>query len=159
MIPTTCITPDDVRGDYETLGQAIIENGWPTLAESRGKVMFALDNTGRHKTDYLSGSPNLEDRVMFVSSEPGEPTAGFIKMNDVTEVGEQIKTYTADGFLVRTRSDVPTSEARSGDTTAGISRLKVVPSSSVQTTLKRARLDRDILWTFREQKVWRGAIR
>ena len=115
--PRHVITPDDVRGDYETLGQAIIENGWPTLAESRGQVMFALDNTGRHKTDYLSGLPNLDDRVMFVSSEPGEPTAGFIKMNDVTDVGDQIKTYTADGFLVRTRSDVPTVEARSGDTT------------------------------------------
>lgn len=111
------IIPDGVRVDFETLEEAILQNGWPTLAESRGKVMFALDNTGRHKSDYLSGSPNLENRVMFVSSEPGEPTAGFIKMNDVMEVGEQIKTYTGDGFLVRTRSDIPTVEARSGDTT------------------------------------------
>lgn len=111
------IIPDDVRGDFETLEEAILQYGWPTLRESRGKVMFALDNTGRHKSDYLLGSPNLENRVMFVSSEPGEPTAGFIKMNDVTDVGDQIKTYTADGFLVRTRSDVPTIEARSGDTT------------------------------------------
>lgn len=111
------IIPDDVRGDFETLEEAILQNGWPTLRESRGKVMLALDNTGRHKNDYLSGSPNLQNRVMFVSSEPGEPTAGFIKMNDVTDVGDQIKTYTADGFLVRTRSDIPTVEARSGDTT------------------------------------------
>lgn len=111
------IIPDDVRGEFETLEEAILQNGWPTLRESRGKVMFALDNTGRHKSDYLSGSPNLENRVMFVSSEPGEPTAGFIKMNDVTDVGGQIKTYTAVGFLVRTRSDVPTVEARSGDST------------------------------------------
>ncbi|NBC67060.1 MAG: hypothetical protein GVY07_15560 [Bacteroidetes bacterium] len=111
------ITPDDVRGDYDNLEEAVLESGWPTLAEGRGKVMFALDNTGRHRTDYLEGAPNLENRVMFVSSEPGEPTAGFIKMNDVTEVGEQIKTYSDAGFLVRTRADIPTVEARSGDTT------------------------------------------
>lgn len=111
------IVPDHIRGEYDTLEEAILNNGWSTLAESRGKIMFALDNTARHKSDYLSGSPNLENRIMFVSSEPGEPTAGFIKMNDVTDVGDQIKTYTANGFLVRTRSDVPTVEARSGDTT------------------------------------------
>ncbi|MDR9447335.1 MAG: phosphatidylinositol-specific phospholipase C1-like protein [Balneolaceae bacterium] len=111
------ITPDDVRGGYETLEEAITTIGWPTLAESRGKVMFALDNTGRHKDLYLSGSPNLENRVLFVSSEPGEPTAGFIKMNNVLDQGDRIKEYTAAGFLVRTRSDIPTEEARSGDTT------------------------------------------
>lgn len=111
------ITPDDVRGDFETLEEAVTQKGWPTLSDSRGKVMFALDNTGRHKELYLQGNPNLENRVLFVSSEPGEPTAGFIKMNDVMEQGEKIKEYVADGFLVRTRSDIPTVEARSGDTT------------------------------------------
>lgn len=111
------ITPDDVRGSLATLEEAVTNAGWPTLTESRGKVMFALDNTGRHKNLYLQGNPNLENRVLFVSSEPGEPTAAFIKMNNVMDQGEQIKEYTKAGFLVRTRSDIPTKEARSGDTT------------------------------------------
>ena len=111
------ITPDDVRGGFSTLEEAITAEGWPFLADSRGKVMFALDNTGRHKELYLQGNPNLENRVLFVSSEPGEPTAGFIKMNNVMDQAEQIKEYTAAGFLVRTRADIPTNEARSGDTT------------------------------------------
>src|SRR6056297_29831 len=111
------ITPDDVRGSFSTLEEAVTTNGWPTLADSRGKVMFALDNTGRHKELYLTGNPTLENRVLFVSSEPGEPTAGFIKMNNVMDQGEQIKEFVNAGFLVRTRSDIPTNEARSGDTT------------------------------------------
>lgn len=111
------ITPDDVQRDYATLEEAVTNAGWPTLAESRGKVMFALDNTGRHKDLYLQGNPNLENRVLFVSSEPGEPTAGFIKMNNVMDQMDKIKEYTAAGFLVRTRADIPTVEARSGDTT------------------------------------------
>jgi len=111
------ITPDNVRGEFATLEDAVTTEGWPALADSRGKVMFALDNTGHHKDLYLEGNPNLENRVLFVSSEPGEPTAGFIKMNNVMDQGDQIKEYTAGGFLVRTRSDIPTNEARSGDTT------------------------------------------
>ena len=111
------ITPDEVRGDYATLEEAVTDAGWPTLAESRGKVMFALDNTGHHKDLYLQGNPNLENRVLFVSSEPGEPTAGFIKMNNVIDQSDKIKEFTAAGFLVRTRADIPTVETRSGDTT------------------------------------------
>lgn len=110
------ITPDDVRGEFATLEEAVTTKGWPALASSRGKVMFALDNTGRHKDLYLQNNPNLENRVLFVSSEPGEPTAAFIKMNNVIDQGGKIKENTAAGFLVRTRSDIPTIESRSGDT-------------------------------------------
>jgi len=110
------ITPDQVRGSYSSLEQAVTTTGWPTLAESRGKVLFALDNTGSHRDAYLSRSADLQGRAMFVSSRPGEPTAGFIKMNDVIADFELIQSYVAAGFLVRTRSDIPTSEARSGST-------------------------------------------
>lgn len=111
------ITPDEVRGDFESLEEAIVSNGWPTLADSRGKVLFGLDNTGRHKDEYLEISPIMENLAMFVSSSPGEPTAGFIKMNNVMNSSDRIRDYTEKGFLIRTRSDIPTVEARSGDTT------------------------------------------
>ena len=110
------ITPDQVRDSYSSLEQAVTTKGWPTLAESRGKVLFALDNTGTHRDAYLSESAGLQGRAMFVSSLPGEPTAGFIKMNDVIADFEAIQSYVAAGFLVRTRSDIPTIEARSGST-------------------------------------------
>src|SRR5699024_51903 len=110
------ITPDDVRGEFDTLEEAILERGWPTLAQSRGKVLLALDNTGRIRDLYLSESPNLENRALFVSTRLGQPTAGFIKMNDVFEEKEAIRDYAERGYLIRTRSDIPTVEARSGDT-------------------------------------------
>ena len=111
------ITPDMVRNDYETLSQAVQEKGWPTLAESRGKVLFALDNTDEHKSLYLDGNPNLEGRILFVSSEPGESNAGFIKMNDALNNTQLIQEYSSQGYLIRTRTDVPTDEARFGNTT------------------------------------------
>lgn len=111
------ITPDDVRGEYDTLNAAVMGRGWPTLAQSRGKVLFALDNTGRHLGDYLSPSPVLANRALFVSAEPGHPASAFLKMNNVIADGEAIRAYAAQGYLIRTRSDVPSHEARTGDTT------------------------------------------
>lgn len=111
------ITPDDVRAGAPTLEQAVLMQGWPTLAESRGRILFALDNTGRHREDYLHGAPNLENRRLFVSAEPGHTAAGFIKMNDAMADADRIRSYIAAGFLVRTRSDIPMQEAVSGDTT------------------------------------------
>ncbi|NBC64940.1 MAG: hypothetical protein GVY07_04655, partial [Bacteroidetes bacterium] len=93
------ITPDKVRGKDSTLNEAIQNNGWPTLANSRGKVLFALDNTGEHKSMYLNGNSNLEGRVMFVSSAPPEPTAGFIKMNDAIQQADLIQDYIFKGYL------------------------------------------------------------
>lgn len=111
------ITPDDIRGEFDTLEDAILEKGWPTLAESRGKVLFALDNTGSHRDAYLSQSAVLDKRIMFVSSEPGQPSSAFIKMNNALRDRNLIRDYVERGYLVRTRSDIPTNEARSGDTT------------------------------------------
>jgi len=110
------ITPDDVRGEHETLEQAILEDGWPTLKRSRGKIMFALDNTGSEREAYLSRSETLKNRVLFVSSKPGHPSSAFIKMNDVIEHYQQIKDWVSKGYLIRTRSDLPLREAKEGNT-------------------------------------------
>lgn len=112
------ITPDDVRGDHDTLEEAVLGgDAWPTLAESRGKVLFLMDNGGSYRTTYLDGHPTLEGRVLFTNAEPGDPDAGFIKMNDPMET-ELISERVGAGYLVRTRADGDTFEARAEDTTA-----------------------------------------
>jgi len=111
------LTPDDVRGSFPSLADALEAEGWPTLASSRGRILFALDNTGVHRDEYLREHPNLEGRVMFVSSPPGEATAAFVKMNESIDDEQLIRDYVGQGLVVRTRSDIPVREARSGDTT------------------------------------------
>ncbi|MDR8391729.1 phosphatidylinositol-specific phospholipase C1-like protein [Aliifodinibius sp. S!AR15-10] len=110
------LTPDDVRGEFPSLEEAVLTDGWPTLTQSRGHLLFALDNTGEHRDYYLAGSPDLKERAMFVSSNPGEPTAAFIKMNDAIKRFDQIKQFVSDGYVIRTRADLPLYEARTGDT-------------------------------------------
>ena len=113
--PEQIIAPDDVRGTHDTLRDAITTDGWPTLGESRGKVMFHLDNTGSHRTDYTAGHPSLRDRIMFVSAPTDAPEAGFVKHNSPNEAS--IRALVEQGFIVRTRADSDTIEARENDTT------------------------------------------
>ncbi|HEY7498173.1 MAG TPA: phosphatidylinositol-specific phospholipase C1-like protein [Vicinamibacterales bacterium] len=111
------VTPDRVRGRHATLASALQADGWPTLRAVRGKVLFALDNTDDHRTEYLRGNPSLEGRVMFVSGSPGEASAAFVKMNEALGDDEnRIRETVKSGYLVRTRADIPTVEARTGST-------------------------------------------
>ena len=109
------IVPDDVRGSASTLREAVLTTGWPTLGESRGKVMFMMDNGGGYRTRYLAGHPSLQGRVLFTNANPGDDDAAFIKRNNAHD--PSIPGLVADGFVVRTRADGDTVEARAEDTT------------------------------------------
>ncbi|MEP2777645.1 MAG: Ca2+-dependent phosphoinositide-specific phospholipase C [Luteolibacter sp.] len=109
------ITPDLVRGDSETLRDAVLKNGWPLLDEVRGKVMFCLDNEGSHRNMYLEGDPTLKNRLMFVSVDRSHPAAAFIKRNNALRSSDEIRELVAEGFIVRTRADGESVEARAND--------------------------------------------
>jgi len=110
------LTPVDVRGDHPSLNEAIRIDGWPTLREVRGRVLFALDNTDEHREAYLASLP-VDERVLFVSAPAGHPHSAFLKLNEATGGNEaEIRTRVSEGYLVRTRADIPTDEARTGST-------------------------------------------
>ena len=115
--PEEILAPDDVRGSSPTLPEAIHSHGWPTLDESRGRVMFALDNEGLIRDRYLADHPALRGRAMFVTVEPGHPAAAWMKVNDAIADFDRIQKLVKDGFLVRTRADTDTVEARKNDPT------------------------------------------
>lgn len=109
------LTPDSVRGDFATLPEAVAKRGWPTLDAVRGKVMFALDNEDRLRDAYLDGHPALRDRVMFASVAPTHAAAAWFKMNDPVRDFDKIRRLVGSGFLVRTRADANTAQARKND--------------------------------------------
>lgn len=108
------ITPDDVRGTHATLEEAVLTDGWPTLKKARGRVLFALDNGGGVRDTYLAGRPSAEGRVLFPSGDPGDAHAAFSKRNDPFDPA--IPGLVAQGYVVRTRADADTVEARTNDT-------------------------------------------
>jgi hypothetical protein len=111
--PEELITPDDVRGRYETLNQAVLAGNWPTLKSARGKVMFLMDQRPVGPV-YLDGHPSLRGRVLFTNAVPGESDAAFTELNDGP--ASEITDLVRKGYLVRTRTDAETSEARANDT-------------------------------------------
>lgn len=111
--PDELITPDDVRGKYKTLNEAVLAGNWPTLQSARGKIVFLMDQRPM-ETVYRQGHPSLQGRVLFTNAAPGEPDAAFTECNDgpVATITDLVKK----GYLVRARTDSDTKQARTNDT-------------------------------------------
>ena len=107
------VIPDDVRRGRPTLEEAVLTLGWPRLGALRGKFLFFLANADKRDA-YRAGRPALQKRVMFTNSRPGEPDAAFVMVDDPLD--PSIPALVAGGYLVRTRADADTIEARAGDT-------------------------------------------
>ena len=111
--PNEMITPDQVRGKHATLEEAVLHHAWPTLDAARGKVIFLMDQRPVGPT-YLEGHPSLHRRLIFTNAEPGQPDCAFTEENDGTQ--EVIAALVRKGYLVRTRTDADTKQARTNDT-------------------------------------------
>lgn len=109
------ITPDQVRGDYTTLESAILDGNWPTLSDARGKFLFVLDEVGNKRDAYLQGHPSLKGRTLFANAEVGTPEAAFLIMNEPISQFDTIRDRVKQGYLVRTRADANTEQARRND--------------------------------------------
>lgn len=114
--PEQLIEPDDVRGSHATLREAVTSGGWPKLGEARGKVIFTIDLSPNANEPYAEGHPSLEGRAAFMTSFPDAPEAAYFTMNDPVGEWALIRQRVGQGFLIRTRADADTHEARSGDT-------------------------------------------
>jgi hypothetical protein len=112
------VTPDDVRGPHATLREGAMAGGWPTLGEARGKVLFVIDDSPARWAPYADGHPSLKGRVAFVNADaaPDAPEAAIFVTNEPIRDFDKIKQRVAAGFIVRTRADADTREARTGDT-------------------------------------------
>lgn len=126
------ITPKDVQGTFATLREAVIHNNWPKVEESRGKFIFMLlpGSAGTLSTKdnpyLINGS--LEKRLMFMDSEPDDSFAAFILRDNAIIRQKEIQEMVKQGFMVRTRSDIETYEAKINDHT----RSKAAFSSGAQ---------------------------
>jgi hypothetical protein len=102
--PADIIVPDDVRGKHQTLEEAILTSGWPSLENARGKVIFLLDQR-RVGPLYTKGHPSLEGRVFFTNAKPGTPDAAFTEANDSVSDPNLVPGLVRKGYLVRTMTD------------------------------------------------------
>ncbi|WP_454047790.1 phosphatidylinositol-specific phospholipase C1-like protein [Chryseobacterium sp. Marseille-Q8038] len=109
------ITPDDIRGSYTTLNEAALNKHWPKVKEVKGKFLFVLDNNGENRDLYAKDHPSLKGRMIFTNSVPGTPEAAVLFMNEPRKDDAMIKDLVRKGYIIRTRADADTMEARNED--------------------------------------------
>lgn len=103
--PEKLIVPEDVRGEFTTLEEAILNRGWPTLDSARGKVFFILHEQGENRERYLKGHPSLKGRAFFIRSEPGRPDAATIVRDN--PFSEDLEDLVRKGYWVRSTGGGP----------------------------------------------------
>jgi calcium-dependent phosphoinositide phospholipase C len=110
------LTPAMVLRDAASLTAAIDRYGWPTLGETRGRIMFVVHTDEAIDPLFVAGDPSLSGRSLFTSqsgetavSDPGSaadnprPDAIVAIHNDPDP--DAIAALTARHLLVRTRAD------------------------------------------------------
>jgi Phosphoinositide phospholipase C, Ca2+-dependent len=122
------ITPDVVRGKFATLEEAVLKNGWMKTSQAKGHFFFILDENEEKTAYYTQNHPSLKGRVMFTNAPVGTPEAAILIMNDAIKDGNKIQENVKKGYIVRTRADADTKEARTND----YSRFKAAQASGAQ---------------------------
>lgn len=110
------ITPAFVRGDAASLEEAVLARGWPMIDDVRGRYLFLLDASGSTRRRYARAFPDLHGAAFFTIERPGHPNAAFMMVNDASGGAARIRTLVDRGYMVRTRADAGTREARAGST-------------------------------------------
>jgi len=107
-------TPDEFRGEKASLPEAV-SNGWPRLQSMKGRFIVVLDHGGEKLNQYIAGHSALEGRAMFVNAPQGTLEAAIMILNDPIADFDKIQSLVRQGYIVRTRSDADTLEARTND--------------------------------------------
>ena len=101
--PERVLLPDDVRGGYSSLREALEAEGWPTLAATRQMAMFIMLDSDAHRTAYLAEHPGLEGAVLFARGGVGEPWGSVVEGGSA----EAKLSAAMAGYLVRGSADSP----------------------------------------------------
>ncbi|HQS69200.1 MULTISPECIES: Ca2+-dependent phosphoinositide-specific phospholipase C [unclassified Novosphingobium] len=122
------LTPDEVRGQAGSLREAVTDRGWPLLEAVRGKVLVIFDVRPELAELYRLDHANLAGRSMFSLYDETDREAAVFIVQNPRGSEEAIASWVRKGFLVRTRSDASTREARAADR----SMLKAAQRSGAQ---------------------------
>ena len=104
---------EEMLGDQLIRPVEVAGLNWPLLSDARGKFIMILDEGGSKRDMYYEG---WQQRPMFTNAPEGHPAAGIMILNEPIEQIDEIKRLVAAGYMVRTRADADTREARDNNT-------------------------------------------
>jgi hypothetical protein len=105
------LKPNDLKSSFSSVSQRLDSLGWPKLNEVLGKVIFVIDGdrNGIYKR-------TQKEPILFLYDNPSDSATAFVKRNDPFDKTDEIVTLT-EKYMVRTRTDVETMQARENDYT------------------------------------------
>ena len=109
---------------------AALAKAWPRLSAARGKFVFLYLVPGLNLAafaPYMQDRPSLQGRVAFVQGLPGMAHTAFVLVDNALTRPDRIPALVKAGYLVRSRADIDTDEARRGD---GIRRDRTLASGA-----------------------------
>ena len=120
------ITPRLVQREYPSIREGLEVHGWPTLGETRGKLMAVLHTGGVLRDAYLEAAGGTKDRLMFPDAYGNLEAdyAAYHSMNNPIGAQTAIQGVVRAGHMVRTRADADGEESEALDYTkanAGLS--------------------------------------
>jgi hypothetical protein len=101
--------PNDLKANFPNIKERLNQQGWPLLKDCLGKIIFILE--GNNQDLYEKSGVN---RPMFVYNPPNGENTAFVVKNDPIGNEQEIELLTQK-YIVRTRSDAGTLEARAND--------------------------------------------
>ena len=104
---------EEILGENLIRPRDIVDLQWPLLDEARGKFILILDEGGSKRDMYYEG---WQQRPMFTNAPEGHPAAAIMIINDPVDQLEEIQRLVKAGYMIRTRADSDTREARDNDT-------------------------------------------
>ena len=104
---------EEMLGEKIIRPKDIVNLQWPLLEEAKGKFILILDEGGTKRDIYHDG---WQHRPMFTNSPEGHPAAAIMIINDPIGDFDKIQRLVKAGYMVRTRADADTREARENDT-------------------------------------------
>jgi hypothetical protein len=104
---------EEMLGEKLIRPRDIVDLQWPLLEEARGKFILILDEGGPKRDMYYEG---WHQRPMFTNAPEGHPANAIMIINDPIGQFEEIQRLVKAGYMVRTRADADTREARDNDT-------------------------------------------
>ncbi len=124
------ITPDLVRDRFASLRERLSAEGWPSLAESRGRVMFVVLGNDEQRGRYTHGFRHLKRRAMFAAARPREfdqPWAAVAKLDDPAtpeiERAQARRIFTGTNLCFATIADAECTRRRDQAMRAGFNVL------------------------------------
>ncbi len=106
---STIFSPSNLKGNYSSIQNRIINENWPNLSECMGKIIFILE--GNNEQIYRQ---KLYQHPMFVYGNSNDEHTAFLLRNDPIGRENEIRELTKK-YIVRTRSDAGTIESRNND--------------------------------------------